>query len=183
MLETGLWDAGHDLFKSTPESFPVPFVEGDILDPNFLAPITPFTLESPPTTPRPDLKSLTSFNPLRGHVSALYTGAFFHLFPEETQTQIAQTLAGLLSPEPGSMFFGVHGGKTEKGFWSPTGHQYKMFCHSPDSWKELWEGIFGKGKVEVKARLRKEVGGVEFFGTYPGNKEQYHVMEWSITRL
>lgn len=161
----------------------MPFIEGDILDPSFLAIAPPSTLESPPTSPRPDLKTLTSFNPLRGHVSALYTGAFFHLFPEATQTQIAHKFAGLLSPEPGSMFFGEHGGRPEKGFWTPTGHDYKMFCHSPDSWRELWEGIFGKGKVEVKAKLRNEIGGVDYFGTYPGNKDQYQVMEWSITRL
>lgn len=183
LICSGLWDLGHELFRSTQDTFPVPFIEGDILDPSFLAPVSPFTAESPPQTQRPDLKTLTSLNPLRGHASAVYTAAFFHLFREEAQTQIARALAGLLSPEPGSMIFGVHGGKTEKGYWCPCGLQNHMFCHSPDSWKELWEDIFGKGKVDVKARIRKEVGGVEFFGQWPGNKDHYHVMEWSVTRL
>lgn len=129
------------------------------------------------------MKALTSFDPLRGHVSVVYTAAFFHLFPEETQTLVAQKLAGLLSPEPGSMLFGAHGGMARKGLWSPTDHDYKMFCHSPDSWKELWEGIFGKGQVEVSAQLKPEPGGLDYFGTFPGNKEQYCIMEWSIIRL
>ena len=137
----------------------------------------------PPTTPRPDLKRLTSLNPLRGHVSAIYAGSLIHLFQEEEQSAIAHKLAGLLSPEPGSMLLGGHGGRPEKGFWCPTHLDYKMFCHSPQSWKELWEGVFGKDKVLVKARLRQEEGGPEFFGTFPGNKEPYHMMDWSVTRL
>lgn len=122
---------------------------------------------------------------MRGHVSAIYASAFFHLFPEEKQTLIAQKLAGILSPEPGSMLLGSHGGRATKGIWTPAGRPNWMFCHSPESWRELWEGIFGKGKVEVKASLRKEIGGVDFFGQYAGNTEKDHfmVLEWSVTRL
>ena len=60
-----------------------------------------------------------------------------------------------------------------------------MFCHSPDSWKELWEGVFAEvgARVEVQARLRKEIGGDSMFGTYPGNTDPYHVLEWSVTRV
>ena len=112
----------------------------------------------------------------------MFTGALFHLFSEDAQYRLAQALAGLLSPEPGSMLIGVHGGRAEKGFFLPEGYPYKMFCHSPDSWKALWEEIFGEGKVEVKARLRVELGGPTLFGQYPENTIPYQVLEWSVTR-
>lgn len=160
----------------------MPFLEGDVFDQAFLAPVAPFTLQSPPSTPRPNLKALTSLNPLRGHVSAIFAGSFIHLFPEESQTQVARSLAGLLSPEPGSMLLGIHVGLVEKGFWAAN-LDYKLFCHSPESWKELWEGIFGKGKVEVKAELKPQVGGLDHFGTFPGNTQPIYLMEYSVTRL
>ena len=149
----------------------------------FLAPVDPFTLDSPSTTKRPDnLHEIVSLNELHGHVTAIFAGAFFHLFDEATQTSIARKLAGLLSPEPGSIILGVHGGMAEAGTWNPTGSNRFMFCHSPKSWIELWVGIFGEGNVDVSARLREEEGGLDFFGTYPGNQVQFHVLEWSIVR-
>ena len=82
------------------------------------------------------------------------------------------------------MLIGVHGGLREKGFWRPM-QGVSMNCHSPESWREMWERIFGEAgvKVEVQARLRKEIGGMSMFGTYPDNTEHYHVLEWSVTRL
>ncbi|KAH7872125.1 uncharacterized protein C8R40DRAFT_1053221 [Lentinula edodes] len=183
-LHKDFWDLGHEMFKSTPESFPVPFIQGDVFDPKFLEASPPFTLGNPPATPVPTLNTLTTLNPLRGHLSACFCGAFFHLFSEDAQYQIAQGLAGLLSPQPGSMIFGVHGSRPEKGFWHPTGTERYMFCHSPDSWKDLWEGLFGgKENVQVKAALRDGDGGNDLHGTYPGNKEPHHLMEWSVTRI
>ena len=62
------------------------------------------------------------------------------------------------------------------------------FTQASNLWaqsEELWEGIFAEAgaKVEVKARLRKEIGGLSMFGTYPENTEHYHVLEWSVTRV
>lgn len=55
----------------------------------------------------------------------------------------------------------------------------QMFCHDPDSWKELWDEIFGKENVKVEAygtevrrdEVNKEVDSVFF------------LLTWSITRL
>ncbi|KAE9404088.1 hypothetical protein BT96DRAFT_854038, partial [Gymnopus androsaceus JB14] len=182
--DSDFWQLGHEMFRSSQQSFPVPFLQGDILDSSFLDGVAPFTKETPPNIPVPDLSTLNSLNPLRGHLSACFTGAFFHLFDEEGQKAIAIKLAGLLSPEPGSMLFGVHGSMAEKGIWHPTGSERYMFCHSPSSWKELWEEVFGKGNdVEVKAQVIREIGGDDFFGMYPGNKHPYHIMQWSVTRV
>ncbi|KAE9400131.1 hypothetical protein BT96DRAFT_965450 [Gymnopus androsaceus JB14] len=152
-LRGGLWDLGHELFKSTPQSFPTSFVEGNVLDSAFLSSDQfPFTKDSsPPVTAVPSLGTVTSLNDLHGHVSAIYTGHFFHLFSETQQEQIAHGLAGLLSPEPG--------------------------------WKELCEGIFGVGCVQVKAELGPPAGGLSFFDMYPENKTLSHRMAWSVTRL
>lgn len=169
------------MFRSTPQSFSTSFIEGDILNTGFLSAVS--TKDSPPVTTAPSLGSITSLNDLRSHVSAVYTGNFFHLFSETQQEQIARGLAGLLSPDPGSMILGIHGGRPTKGFWAPAGSDLKIFCHSPESWKELWKEIFGKGCVEVKAELKPAIGGDSLFGMYPENKDPYLPMEWSVTRL
>ncbi len=174
---------GHKLFRSTPETFPVPFVPGDAFNPAFLETTGPFY--SPPSDPRPDLSTLTSLNPLRGHVSAIHASSFFHLFNEEKQLELAKALAGLLSPEPGSMLLGAHGGGPEKGWrvetFGPDSHEIKMFCHSPESWKEMWEEqVFDKGTVKAEADLievrRTDLADVP-------EETKFYIQLWSVTRL
>lgn len=53
---------------------------------------------------------------------------------------------------------------------------YLMVCHSPESWRELWDGqIFEKGTVRVDAVVReserKDLG------------RKLYMMDWSVTRL
>ena len=183
MIPTDFWRYGHKLFRSTPESFPVPFIRGDVLDANFLEERIPFMSETRPNEGPPALDKVESFNPLRGHVSAIFAGSFFHLFGEEQQTEIARKFGGLLSPEPGSMVIGSHAGRVEKGYFVPTGQKkYKIFCHSEESWRLLWEDILGRDNVEVQTRLRKEDGGLDFYGTLPGNTVQHYILEWSVVR-
>ncbi|KAI0823142.1 hypothetical protein BC628DRAFT_1417830 [Trametes gibbosa] len=164
-LHPEFWALGHKLFKSSQETFPVPFIAGD-------------------------LSALTSLNPLLGHVSAIHASAFFHLFNEERQLKLAQTLAGLLSPEPGSMILGAHGGLPRKGFRQESGvvlnlgRVFPMFCHCPESWKELWDGqVFKKGTVKVDAILheteRKDYAALS--GIAAGTK--FFLLVWSVTRL
>lgn len=73
-------------------------------------------------------------------------------------------------------------GSTEKGLWADVigSSGIHMFCHSPESWTELWDGIiFKKGSVKVEAGLKKldradlnAPGGPEFL-----------LLWWSVTRL
>jgi len=112
-LQQVFWYIGHKLFRSTPQSFPVPFVQGNVFDPKHIAPASP--LYTPPSTPRPDLSSLDSLIPLQGHVSAIHVAAFFHLFQEDDQLKAARALASLLSSEKGSFIFGSHGALRKKG--------------------------------------------------------------------
>ncbi|RDB23458.1 Methyltransferase ausD [Hypsizygus marmoreus] len=179
-LRKGFWDFGHELFKSTPETFPAAFVEGDAFDPAMIAPRAPFY--EAPTTPRPDLAHLTSLTPLQGHVSAIHASSFFHLFGEERQLELARRVATLLSPLPGSVIFGAHGGLPQKGLRAENrgSDLVSMFCHSPESWGELWDGqIFDKGTVKVEAFLRKimrpDISGVD--------APDFFLIVWSMTRL
>ncbi|KAF8337271.1 hypothetical protein F5887DRAFT_984699 [Amanita rubescens] len=175
-LRQAFWDYGHELFRSTPETCPAAFIAGDIFDSTVLPPHAPFYASNPPLDPRPDLKSLTSLGPLQGHVSAICASSFFHLFDEAGQRDIAQKFASLISPLPGSTIFGANRGALVKGtrLTSPNVVQRHVFCHSPDSWNELWDGeIFEKGTVRVETEL------------IPVNRggDIAHWMRWSVTRL
>lgn len=178
------WDIGHKVFKSTPESFPVKFVPGNIFDKSFLEP-GPIITETPVNQAAVELTSLTTLTPLRGRLSAIHAGAFFHLFSEEQQAQLAHLLGSLLSPEPGSIIFGTHVGRTEKGLrveaLRPNTEGVRMFCHSPESFAALWEEVFGPGKVEVKVAIktveRKDLKEI----TTPG--VPIYFLVWSVKRL
>ncbi|KZT71790.1 hypothetical protein DAEQUDRAFT_687159 [Daedalea quercina L-15889] len=195
-LHPEYWDLGHKLFRTTGEEFPASFLGGDAFDPAFFE--EGLLLDSPPTTPPPALASLKVLTPLNGHVSAIHASSFFHLFDEEKQLELARKLAGLLSPVPGSVILGGHAGQPTKGLWTErrtmASGKY-MFCHSPESWKELWDGqVFEKGKVRVEVTLRtaKEMFDIDPAGTKWIDAAQmqggsgtvnYRVLVWSVTRL
>jgi hypothetical protein len=174
------WDCGHELFKTTSETFPAGFVAGDAFGPALIQPREPF--DSVPTTPRPvDLGTLKSLTPLQGHVSAIHASAFFHLFTEEEQVTLAKQVASLLSPEPGSVIFGVHAGLPEKGLntQSISVRRGPMFCHSPESWGKLWEKqVFKPGFVKVHTKLVQRERGEADSPFLISNW-----LVWSVTRL
>ncbi|KAF5359218.1 hypothetical protein D9756_003136 [Leucocoprinus leucothites] len=179
-LHRGLWEYGHELFKSSPEMFPAGFVAGDALSSALIEPKEPFY--SPPQTPRPaDLRALASLTPLQGHVSAINASLFFHLFNEEQQLFLAKQVATLLSTESGSVIFGVHSGQAEKGantevMVTQGGH---MFSHSPGSWKNLWEcQVFKPGSVKVEAELAHRPRPLSYGAGLISNW-----LVWSVTRL
>ncbi|EJF59791.1 hypothetical protein BD309DRAFT_953483 [Dichomitus squalens] len=183
-LRGGLYREGYALFRDTPETFPVPFIEGDVFDPDFLAIAEPPSKDVTLICPPPSLKDLVSLNPLRGHVSAVYMGKFLHIFDEAGQAHIAKALAGLLSPEPGSILFGVQGALEDKGPFTPTSSDWTMFCHSPESLGKLFEDAFGgPGTIKFESRMVEEPGGPTYFDTWPGNQKPFTCQEWSVTRL
>ncbi|THV02824.1 hypothetical protein K435DRAFT_748703 [Dendrothele bispora CBS 962.96] len=173
------WTLGHELFKSTPESFPVPFIPGDAFNNDFIPDRKPF-MENP-NTPRPSMDSLVSSKSLaglQGHLSFIHASALFHLFREEPQRQLAKKFASLLSPVPGSVIFGLHRGSPEPR--EKTNHRGEtIFCHSPESFKRVWtggegeEGVFPPGSVEVEV--------VPFQIDRLG--EEYYLLVWSVKRI
>ncbi|KAH8116883.1 hypothetical protein DFH11DRAFT_1577984 [Phellopilus nigrolimitatus] len=153
-LVKDFWDLGHTLFKSTPESFPVAFIPGDIFDPLHVAPAQPHY--SPPATSRPaNLSELTSLTPLQGHISAIHASAFFHLLDEAEQLAAARALASLLSTSPGSMIFGTHSSSHISGLrTAPNQLGKQIYCYNPEDWRAMWDGVvFENGAVEVKVTL------------------------------
>ncbi|KAG1776320.1 hypothetical protein EV702DRAFT_971506 [Suillus placidus] len=177
-LHQELWDLGHELFKSTPETCPAHFVGGDAFNPEILAVAPPATMQTAGVL-TPDLNNLTSLNSLRGCVSAIHATAFFHLFKEDKQLHMARALAGLLSAEPGSIILGAHTGAQEKGVVNQVyrGVEIDMFAHSAESWTAMWDGeVFEKGTVKVDAQFREVSEGM-------GGDERYPMLFWSVTRL
>lgn len=82
------------------------------------------------------------------------------------------------------MIFGSHAGAEEKGnaYGTPgvSGKLITMFCHSPESWKELWESIFEPAKIEVDARLE------DITPSSPGAAQpsgRWYFLVWSVERL
>jgi len=197
-VRSEFWELGHELFKTTPQTFPAAFVPGDVFE--MLEPV-PIPLptaaagressdrvsSSGSGEVRPgDLRTLTSLAPLRGHVSVIHTSAFFHLFGEEQQRALAARLAGLLSAEPGSVIFGIHGGLRVAGERErQTPGKPRAFSHSPDSWRELWDGqVFEKGTVRVEAELLDATGYLRpDLSEGPAAPEKRYWLQWSVTRL
>ena len=166
------WALGYKLFKATSQTFKVAYVAGDIFDDSF-------TGVSAPVSPKPtDLSELKSLAPLHGHVSVIHAAAFFHLFDEEGQLKAARALASLLSPESGSLIFGLQGtADTPSEYVNTRGE--KAFNHSQESWKELWDGkVFEKGTVTVESAVfdweqeRK-----------PNEIVKYKLISWTVRRL
>ncbi|KAH7885515.1 hypothetical protein F5I97DRAFT_1404158 [Phlebopus sp. FC_14] len=166
-------ELSHVLFNTTKETYPGHFVAGDAFDPEILAVAPPCREVS---WPRPDLETLTSLNPLRGYCAVINASSFFHLFSEEKQLHVARALAGLLSPEPGSIICGLHIGAREAGIVidNKADRLSTIFGHSPESWTALWDGqVFEKGEVKVDAtlRLHGQLG------------SEIYLLYWSVVRL
>ncbi|KAI6039677.1 hypothetical protein EDC04DRAFT_3112127 [Pisolithus marmoratus] len=162
------------LFRTSKDTWAGHFIPGDVLDPEVL-PVAPITRRGSKLGSPPDLSTLTSLNPLHGRCSVIYASCFLPLFTEEQQVHLGRALAGLLSPEQGSLICGMQISKKEKGsnpmvFGSS---EYTVFCHSPQSWTELWDGtVFEKGEVEVKINVWE-------FSVH----QSVDVMAWSVKRL
>ncbi|PSS37141.1 hypothetical protein PHLCEN_2v1014 [Hermanssonia centrifuga] len=181
------WQLGHKLFRSTPNTFPVPFISGDVFDPAFLPPA------EIPTTARtvslPPLSDLTSLARLAGHLSVIHASSFFQLFDGQLQLQLAKRLAALLSPEPGSFIFGSHAGRPEKSVRMEAVPQdfrgTRMWCYCPESWTELWECVFGgKGIVKVEAELKEIMKENLMFDAMEDEAtETFYQLTWSVTRI
>ncbi|KIJ62684.1 hypothetical protein HYDPIDRAFT_114355 [Hydnomerulius pinastri MD-312] len=192
-LKPEFWELGHALFRSNPDSFAATFVGGDILDPAFLSPTTG---DVEPTT-AVDLSAINTLNELRGRFSAIWATSFFHLFSEKDQRQVAHALGSLLSSQSGSVIFGSHVSKPERGILvgEILGKEVTMFCHDPSSWKELWVGASetgsayegvgcGLGKLEGPVFSSQSVKLETWLKEMKlGNGEQAWILVWSITRL
>jgi hypothetical protein len=189
-LRQGFWDYGHELFKSTPETFPAAFIPGDVFDPSVLS-----LTASPSSDPLPPLATLKSLTPLLHRLSAIHASSFFHLFSEEQQLALAKRLAALLLPQPGSIIFGQNGASPVKGIYmeprltSSNDGGASIFRHSPESWREMWtEEVFGPDqpvRVQVDTKLMKRSDLLKLFNqtdtaATEGGHATLWIMIWSV---
>jgi len=171
------WDLGHTLFRTTPETYPVKFLAGDVFDDAHLLPTT-----SRPFGPPLPVGSVDSLTELQGCVSVIYASSFFHLFSEEKQFEACKRLAALLDPRPGSIIFGSHGATPVKGQRPEV--FTKTFCHSPESWTQMWEEqIFEKGQVKVSTAFKELETSVEGKAVLIGGGTNFYWLSWSVERL
>ena len=129
----------------------------------------------------PPLNTQSSLIPLQGKISAIHMSSFFHLFSEDRQLQLAKIVSSLLSPEKGSVIFGQHGAMPVKGLFER--NHIKGFCHSPESWKQMWEDVFGadgNDRVKVETELISVVW--KSVADYSENEKAW-LLKWSVTRL
>ena len=155
------------------------FLAGDAFDDAHLSLTAPILFGPPPP-----VASVNTLTELRGRISAIYATAFFHLFDEEKQLELGKRLATLLDPRPGSIVFGSHVGLPVKG--QRQGVRSLMFCHSPESWTQMWEEqIFEKGQVKVNTVLKERntaTGRLEQAAPVEAGTKSYH-LSWSVERL
>jgi hypothetical protein len=190
-IALGFWDYGHELFNSTPDTFPAAFVGGDIFDPMILAPRSAFIERADIDVINskfvPSLWDLTSLTPLQGKVSAIHASSFFHLFTEAKQLELAHRVSSLLHPKPGSIIFGGHVALPTKGLRKEHARKWDMFCHSPESWRDMWLEVFsngdGKGEERVKIEARLvQIERKDHWQAIMKDGDMWH-MYWSVTRI
>ncbi|KAG9317889.1 hypothetical protein JVU11DRAFT_2118 [Chiua virens] len=90
----GFFGVGHALFRTTPETYPIRFVVGNVFDPNLLQIVPPF--DHPSSTGKPDLSTLTSLNPLSGRCAVIYAARFSYLFFRGKPTSSGESIGRIL---------------------------------------------------------------------------------------
>ncbi|KAG0693855.1 hypothetical protein DFH29DRAFT_1084075 [Suillus ampliporus] len=76
-----------------------------------------------------------------GKLTAIHASSIFTCFLRSNRASLVRGLAALLSPAPGSIAFGTHGGLPKQGIiWEDVlGEKVEVYCHDPESWNKLWE--------------------------------------------
>jgi hypothetical protein len=123
-------------------------------------------------------KSDTRLGDLKGKVQILYTGAVFHLFLEDDQCTFAENIKSLLATEGEVVAFGAHRGVRQKEMRMHPSVQLMMFCHDPESWKEMWREVLGDDAKNwtMKAELHDTWTEVEY------TRANSAWLQWSIWR-
>jgi hypothetical protein len=178
------WDLGHELFNSTPKSCPITFVAGDIFSNSIL------DLSTPPLSRRPALnQALASLTPLKNHISVIHTSAFFHLFGETAQRELAHRLGVLLSSNPGSIIFGSQiGAMDNQEYKEVTPQGREKYRHSPQSWTRLWDEVFGVGNCQVDTynipeEVRDSQNGMKAMDDWAPGLVHHTKLVWMVRRI
>ncbi|KAA1075385.1 hypothetical protein PGT21_034581 [Puccinia graminis f. sp. tritici] len=150
---------------------PIPYFLGNVLEPEVLDVKSSTKVDHA----KIDLHSLKDLNPLKGAARFITLNQLFHFFDEAGQRKLAERCALLLSDEAGSTIFGMHIGGVKKGLES-----HKMYVHSPETWKELWESIFAPRKVKLVSELVDVGPEAHLIPLFPGCSSMQRLY-WSVT--
>lgn len=126
---------------------------------------------------------------LNGRIDILHATAVFHLFSGEQQAAVAERCIKLLRKEPGcrSLVLGAQVGNVEAKE-SVRRDNVKRFRHNEESWRKLWEDVYGKEefrdvvkKVDVNAVLKeRHIGGTTEQKHMGSTEEGFRWMVWQV---
>lgn len=175
------YDLGHQLFRTTPDTYPFSFIPGDVFD------LASQLFETRPNTEAlSPLRSLTSLAPLHSRVSVLHASSVIHLFPPEKQQRLAHIFASLLSPSSGSIIVGkqlaTKSGINEWDFRNAVGCAWS---YSVSAWRDLWMGDKGPFKPEeVDAQVLESSLPADIGNAAVGKSTAIITfLEWSLKRV
>ncbi|KAA1130153.1 hypothetical protein PGTUg99_008731 [Puccinia graminis f. sp. tritici] len=188
---------GYKLFRDSDR--PIPYFLGNVLEPEVLDVKSSTKVDHA----KIDLHSLKDLNPLKGAARFITLNQLFHFFDEAGQRKLAERCALLLSDEAGSTIFGMHIGGVKKGLESHKSVYFPNFClnstsltdennlsaiasnermyvHSPETWKELWESVFAPRKVKLVSELVEVGPEAHLIPLFPGCSSMQRLY-WSVT--
>lgn len=122
---------------------------------------------------------------LQNKVSVINASAFFHLFDDGKQRQLARILGNLLSPQPNSIILGRQAGAptVEKTLTLPGAQFMKLHC--PKTWQELWtgnDGPFNPDDVEIHT-LAHSLTIDDMMTLVNSTEDEYYWLTWSVRRV
>ncbi|KAK4705933.1 hypothetical protein P7C70_g256, partial [Phenoliferia sp. Uapishka_3] len=184
-VEENFINLGYLLFRDTRTS---PFTPRQLLHNIFSAPRSePADCQEHSATRFPDASNLASLGQLGRSARAIHAASLFHLFDRDTQKYLARRIAGLLVLREGSTIFGSqYAAKTEGSvIETVSGGGAKVYAHSPESWKRLWEDVLEGYEIEVKAELKELGGGTSLAAPIKLHEgdQHGHLMIWSVKIL
>lgn len=100
-LSSSFIKAGHKLYGDK-ETCDITFIAADLFE-------YPVRVTAETVIP----EKVQELAKLRGTFTHIYSGAFFHMFDEEAQYQVALRFATLVKPEQGVIIYGNHHGAEE----------------------------------------------------------------------
>jgi len=181
------------MFCDSPFSNGIIFVVGDIFTDKFVDPSLQPSWQRFHSNSFSSLRPPSTLHCFAGRFTSIYAGSLFHLFDQETQSDLARRLLSLAALPTGkgkpTFILGRHVGREpagsdpveDTGKWKDVRSGKPIFRHSADTWKLMWSelsaAIKDTGvKVVVNAECRMPENTLE---QARGSKE-HRMLYWSV---
>jgi len=171
-----LWELGNRLFKPRSDKCAIHFIHTDVM---LLEPREP--CYEVPVIRHPVLSTQRDLTLLYNQVTCIHAGDIFHRLSEPEQRGLAKRLGGLLCGMGGCVIFGQQPGMTRPGPKVDGG--VEIYCHSPESWKDIWDGwVFNEGSVKCSTHLVEIETVAKEKGNVKVETEREFTLVWWVMR-